>query len=87
VAHATVGEEVLHHPHQLTARDRFANLLRHFANHRRRGQFSAVDAPTGERPEGIAFQPVQQHLAAVQDDRCGAQIEAVGIGVERNHAR
>ena len=83
---ALVFEEVLAHAEQRTATNGKPKLLLELALDCIAGLFAHFDTSTGERPELIAFQAVQQDVMLMQGHRTGAEMKATTVAVEGNHA-
>ena len=82
-----VVEEVLHHPQHAFAMHGLRQFFLQLAHDCGGSGFAGLDPSAGHRPERIALDAVQQHSALVQHDRCGSQVEAMRVGVERDHGR
>lgn len=80
-----VHEEVLDDINQFHAFNGFVQLLRHLAHDRALCGFSRLDSTARQCPVRIAFHPVQQYMAVVNDNRRRAQLKSMPCNVDRYH--
>ena len=81
-----VLEEVFDHADERTADHFLVEFLAHLAFYSAGGGLAEFDPSTGQGPEAVAFQAMQQHRVVPNEERGGPELEAMNARAEADHA-